>query len=184
MRRARITPRSTRTTTPRGIDQACGPAGPQARRPAGLPGSGRRGLAREVPEVARRAAQDLLDAVREVGVAAVEEALEEVDEELDLLGRHPESGEVVAVLARRHRDVGELAARRLRDLRDRLAEGQQTGPGDGDLLADVPVARRQRGDHDVRDVPYVDERLAHLTGREHQLPMDQPLHQRSLAEVL
>ena len=56
--------------------------------------------------------------------------------------------------------AGAPSPRRPGDLRDGLPEGQQPCPGERERAPHVPLAGRQGGHHHVRDVPYVEERLA------------------------
>ena len=108
---------------------------------------------------------------------------EEVDEQLDPVGRNrlllQPGGEVLA----RHRRVADLPACRLRDLGDGVGERQQAGAGQLVALAHMAVFG-QRGDGDVGDVVGVDERLGRVARRERELPREQTVDEVALAEVL
>jgi DNA-binding transcriptional LysR family regulator len=73
--------------------------------------------------------------------------------------------------------------RGLRDLLDRLREGQQPRAGQLVDLAPVPVLR-QRGDRDVRDVLGVDERLLHAPGGQRHLAASHLIEEEAFTEVL
>src|SRR5688572_28012265 len=148
-----------------------------------VPDARRGRLPRELREVARRAAERPLDAVREHGVAAVEHLAEQVGEEPDdLLGLAllPRSG---LVLLERHRHVPDLATGGGGDLPHRLLERDHPRPGQlVDLAFVALLGQRQRAN--VRDVLDVDERLRDGGGGQDDLTRRNLLGEEALAEVL
>src|ERR671914_2372167 len=82
-----------------------------------------------VAEVAWLAAEGALNAVGQVGVAAVEDLAEQVGEQVDPLVRHALLGGSGAELGDGDGHVADLAAHRLGDLPDGLLKRQQPGAG-------------------------------------------------------
>src|SRR5687767_3632858 len=88
-----------------------------------VPDAGGGGFAREVAEVAWRAAEGALDAVAGGGVAAVEDGGEEVCEVASEVVGDPGFDHGIEVVLGGHRYVGDLAAKGLGDLTRYVGEG-------------------------------------------------------------
>ena len=152
-------------------------------RGAETPDARRGGVAGELAEVPRLAAERALHPVHQVGVAAVEDLAEQVRQQPHDLGRHFLLRKQRLELLHRDGHVPELPVGRPGDLVDRLLEGQQAWAGDLVELAHVALFGQCR-DRDVGDVVDVDERLRRIAGRECDLPGEHEFEEGALAEVL
>jgi hypothetical protein len=100
-----------------------------------------------------------------VRVAAVQHPGEDVGQQSYVFGRDAGLRQYRAVLLRGDGPVAHLAAGRLGDLGDRLAEAEQPRAGELVDLAGVPVLGERR-DRDIGDVLGIDERLRDVLGRQ------------------
>src|SRR5262249_57291499 len=106
-----------------------------------------------VGEVAGGPAQDPLDAVAEVSVAAVQHGGEQVGEQLDDVGGNALGRQGRGVVGRRYRRVTDGAAGGGGDLGDRVGEGEQPRAGPLIDLPGVTLLGRRRGPHLRHRIP-------------------------------